>query len=153
MLWVTVSIMKKHTLDSWCCKIWDASYHLLARQSTEKQNHFIFPEWPLSPRLNYAAWLLSTLMFLLKMQDPAYEQKALDVCHGWKLVLGGWVFMWMYSHQWKALMKPHLSYIPLMNQLREWRLKMLHNHILAASSEPTNGKKMHFLKTTSWGRP
>ena len=27
-------------------------------------------------------WLLRTLMFLLKIQDQACEQEALDACHG-----------------------------------------------------------------------
>lgn len=49
-------IIKTCTLDSWCCKIWGASNHQLAKQSTEKQNNFIFLDWPLNPAccLSYA---------------------------------------------------------------------------------------------------
>lgn len=39
-------------------------------------------------------WLLNTLTFSLKMQEPACEQEVLDACHGWKSASGGPVFPW-----------------------------------------------------------
>lgn len=62
----------------------------LQKQNTEKQNNFIFSDWPLNPHMlsQFYRWLLSTLMLLLKMQDVSWKQEVLDACHGWKSVEG-----------------------------------------------------------------